>query len=511
MSKKAFFSLLTAFCVVFFLLPINKSSAQTGCTNNPTSPDAVTATVTVSQTGTYTLWSRLLAPDTSNNSVYVQIDGGCAMNIGDANTIPANNWTWVNYQDGVTTTPITVSLTAGDHTVRLIEREAGVGFDRLLFVQDSTCIPTSTGDNCAVSNTPSVTFNPTPTSINQIYTTGYQTWNGAFDSGNNNMLSSTQVTTGATGGQLQSISIYMGAATAPNNNIQVGIYTDNGSNSPGTLLTTSNTQVITPNSWNTITLPGVVINPNTKYFLTFNLDGSATQFGRNSTTTGVSRWLSGVTFGTWPASFGSQSSSASEQYAIYMTYSSGSISAPTPTIAATNPPILTNTPTPTNMPTPTPIAQTYKAGYQTWNGSFDRRNNNMLSATQVTTGASGGTLQSISIYMGSAIAPNNHIQVGIYTDNGSNSPGSLVVSSGSQVISPNSFNTIVLPARTINPNTKYFLTFNLDGSKTQFGWNSTTMGVSRWRSNVTFGTWPASFGTQSSSASQQYAIFMTYK
>jgi hypothetical protein len=168
---------------------------------------------------------------------------------------------------------------------------------------------------------------PTP----QPIIAGYQTWNNSFDSGNNNYVSATQVTTGSTGGTLQSISIYMGAATSPSNHIQVGIYTDNGSNTPGTLLVSSGSQVITPNSWNTIPISGIAINPNTKYFLAFNLDGAATEFGRNSTTTGVSWWDSNVPFGTWPATFGSPNSSGTSQYAIYMTYVNGVATVPTPT------------------------------------------------------------------------------------------------------------------------------------------------------------------------------------
>lgn len=157
-------------------------------------------------------------------------------------------------------------------------------------------------------------------------TSGYTVWNGTFDSGNGNMMSSSQVTTSSASGALQSITIYMGTpASSPLNHIQVALYTNNGSNSPGTLLASSGSYTIIPNSWNTIPITGVTISANTKYFLAFNLDSSTTQFGWNNTSAGISQWENTITFGTWPSSFGTPTNTATQQYAIYMTYSSSGI------------------------------------------------------------------------------------------------------------------------------------------------------------------------------------------
>jgi hypothetical protein len=164
------FLILNLFCVLCLLLFVSvpKSQAQQSCSVTPTSTDSVTSTVTISQTGSYVVWSRLLAPDTINNSYFLQIDGGCAIIVGDGN-IPVNTWTWVNYQNGNSASPINLSLTSGDHTVTMTSREGGVGIDRVLFTQDTSCIPTGTGDNCAVvpTMTPQPTVLPTviPTTI----------------------------------------------------------------------------------------------------------------------------------------------------------------------------------------------------------------------------------------------------------------------------------------------------------------------------------------------------------
>lgn len=86
----------------------------------------------------------------------------CAINIGDSSQIPAGQLTWINYQEGTNTSLISMNLTAGDHTVKLTEREGGVSVDRLIFTSDPTCVPTGTGDNCPA---PTLTPTPTPTPI----------------------------------------------------------------------------------------------------------------------------------------------------------------------------------------------------------------------------------------------------------------------------------------------------------------------------------------------------------
>jgi chitodextrinase len=91
-----------------------------------------------------------MAPDNANNSYMLEVDGGSCYTVGDS-VIPANTWTWVDYQSATTSTKITASLTAGQHSVKFFGRESSVKVDRVLAVTDTTCVPTGAGDNCAVA------------------------------------------------------------------------------------------------------------------------------------------------------------------------------------------------------------------------------------------------------------------------------------------------------------------------------------------------------------------------
>lgn len=152
-------SWIVAFCFAVFLGTMVSSIhlAKAACATFPdTTKGTDTQSINVTSAGTYYIWSRLLAPDTTNNSYYLQIDGGCAFDVGDSSTIPANSWTWVNYQNGTSSSPISASLSAGMHQIVMIGNEPGVGIDRLLFLSDQTCVPTGTGSNCtpAIDTTP---------------------------------------------------------------------------------------------------------------------------------------------------------------------------------------------------------------------------------------------------------------------------------------------------------------------------------------------------------------------
>jgi hypothetical protein len=137
--------------------------AQASCPNTPTSGNTVTTTFSVPENNTYTVWTRIIASDTNNNSVYLQIDNGCAFNVGDGSAIPANQLTWVNYQDGNSANVVSVPLTAGTHTAKLTEREGGVGIDRLIVTTNIACVPSGFGDNCPIPTNTPIVFTPTPT------------------------------------------------------------------------------------------------------------------------------------------------------------------------------------------------------------------------------------------------------------------------------------------------------------------------------------------------------------
>jgi hypothetical protein len=149
------------FVLLFFFANTPKANAQT-CSNTPTSSNTITTTFTIPETNTYTMWSRIIAADTINNSFWLQIDNGCAINVGDNSSIPTNQFSWINYQNGNTTNPIRINLAAGDHIIKIIEREGGIGIDQLVVTTNMSCVPTGAGDVCPFpTNTPTVIYTPT--------------------------------------------------------------------------------------------------------------------------------------------------------------------------------------------------------------------------------------------------------------------------------------------------------------------------------------------------------------
>lgn len=134
--------------------PVEPPTASAACL--PTPPEAVygkaAQTVNAPTAGTYRVWSRIKAPNTTANSFYLQVDNGCTYNIGDAASTPVNSWTWVNYQDGSSAATVDVTLSAGAHTLTYIGREPDVQVDRVLILSDINCVPTGLGDNCTISD-----------------------------------------------------------------------------------------------------------------------------------------------------------------------------------------------------------------------------------------------------------------------------------------------------------------------------------------------------------------------
>lgn len=126
------------------------------CAAPATDYGVVTSTISVPATATYRTWSRLMAPDTTNNTYALEIDGQSCYVVGGA--LPTSTWTWVDYQNGTTSSKVQLSLSQGAHTVKMIGLQPNVKLDRLVFASDLNCVPTGLGDTC---NTPTDTTPPT--------------------------------------------------------------------------------------------------------------------------------------------------------------------------------------------------------------------------------------------------------------------------------------------------------------------------------------------------------------
>jgi hypothetical protein len=145
-----------ALMLIILLGILNKQSAeaQTNCPAQDTSRGVVTSTFNVAFGGNYKVWARMSAQSATNDSFILEVDGtNCGIIMGDT-SVPTTGWKWLNYRNGSTTNTVSMSLTAGAHSLKLIGREDGVKVDRVMFVpSESTCVPddATKGSNCLVT------------------------------------------------------------------------------------------------------------------------------------------------------------------------------------------------------------------------------------------------------------------------------------------------------------------------------------------------------------------------
>ncbi|MEV4561915.1 Ig-like domain-containing protein [Kitasatospora sp. NPDC049285] len=149
---------------------------------------------------------------------------------------------------------------------------------------------------------------------------GNNTVGSATDTGDSNYINTSRFVTGASGGTVTSVSVYVGSVgTTPGDQYQVAVYGD-VAGKPGPLLGSSTSGTLTGHAWNTLPV-AATLAPNTPYWLAYNSNGaSAAVNNLNYSTGGQSGYSTGGTaFGTWPTSFGAVST-GSLNYSIYATY-----------------------------------------------------------------------------------------------------------------------------------------------------------------------------------------------
>jgi len=115
-----------------------------------TAGDAGTATWTFSvpHSGSYYVWSRVLAPNEDRDSFYARADGGTEDVFDDAEGNWSPNWQWsvLNGRNGtgvpLTLDPRVFSLSAGSNTIVFRGREANSRVDRILVTDNGNFVPT---------------------------------------------------------------------------------------------------------------------------------------------------------------------------------------------------------------------------------------------------------------------------------------------------------------------------------------------------------------------------------
>jgi hypothetical protein len=155
-----------------------------------------------------------------------------------------------------------------------------------------------------------------------VVTFGNTAIGAELDSDDAGWINGSRMTTGATGGTVSSISVYVGpVGAAPNNTYQVAIYQD-ANGTPGALMASSAIATLTADSWNTAPI-SATIAANTSYWLMYNASGTSGALNNMRYNLGGTNVYSAgrVAFGTWPATGWSGIGNAN--FSIYATYENG--------------------------------------------------------------------------------------------------------------------------------------------------------------------------------------------
>jgi uncharacterized membrane protein YgcG len=139
---------LAFLCLLFVFLTLGTpyKTAAACKVSMPNDKGQLRHKIAVDEPGTYTLWLRVTAPKSTQDSVYAKIDNDCPMLIGDGGA--TQGFVWMNTAKGSIAAVAKFKLTAGEHTVTVAGHEAGAGVDRVMVTSNLFCTPTGDGSNC---------------------------------------------------------------------------------------------------------------------------------------------------------------------------------------------------------------------------------------------------------------------------------------------------------------------------------------------------------------------------
>lgn len=156
--RTRYFLMAVALAIAGVAATAPRTAYAAACTPPGTDYGTVTYTASVGTAGTYRIWVRMAAPSTSVNTVLLDIDSATCYTVGGSSVptyasgtstyFSGNTTNWINRTSSDVV--ISQSLSSGSHTIKLIGTGEGVVVDRVLFTSDDSCIPTGTGDNCAM-------------------------------------------------------------------------------------------------------------------------------------------------------------------------------------------------------------------------------------------------------------------------------------------------------------------------------------------------------------------------
>lgn len=107
---------------------------------NPPATGEAALSVEVPRDGTYSVWARMWYENVNANSYWLIVDGQQPIRLGNDDG-DYRQWKWVGWRDDSPKNRVTVELTAGQHTLRLVGRESGTRIDRVLLTDDPNFAP----------------------------------------------------------------------------------------------------------------------------------------------------------------------------------------------------------------------------------------------------------------------------------------------------------------------------------------------------------------------------------
>jgi hypothetical protein len=119
----------------YVVIQPGNNSAASAPTN---SAGYINFSFSLSQSGTYRVFARVLTPTANDDSWWVRMDGGSWIMW---NNIAATSWTWAQF-------PNTFNLSAGSHTLTFAYREDGAQLDKIN-ITTSTTAPTGAGSTAS--------------------------------------------------------------------------------------------------------------------------------------------------------------------------------------------------------------------------------------------------------------------------------------------------------------------------------------------------------------------------
>jgi len=204
------------------------------------------------------------------------------------------------------------------------------------------------------TSTPTNTPLPTATPMGAVVLLGSQTVGAAQDNNPAGLAEAFQYTASASG-TANTAYVYIDTSNTATQAV-VGLYTNNSSNNPGTLLAQATITNPVKGTWNSVALPAASVVAATKYWIAvLGPTGAGTIHFRDVTSGSKAQISSQSNLSTLPATWSAGTSYSNSPMSAYIVQNAPPTPTPTPTPL---PPTPTNTATPTAGPSPTPLPPT---------------------------------------------------------------------------------------------------------------------------------------------------------